>query len=156
MFHIIAFVSVLDSTGKTPDGVLGDVTHFCTFMDEWVQQGFCSTLSDQDQDQVNDLVIPSGNTIAMGSWEGCWKVESVRNTSDDSNWQGFMGKQCMVRLVGRSGDENEDRKRMMEGYMESYKYSATDISPQFGALPWIIGELFPDGQMPDVSFESYF
>lgn len=63
--------SVLDSTGKTPDGILSDVTYFCDFMNDWVQPGFCNQLQlDEEQRDLINFAIPRGNTIAMGSFEG--------------------------------------------------------------------------------------
>ncbi len=61
--------SVLDSTGKTPDGVLGDVSTLCEFMNDWVKPGFCDDLNDEVADLV-DIIIPRGNTVAFGSFEG--------------------------------------------------------------------------------------
>jgi len=67
---------VLDSTGKAPDGILADVTYFCDYMDAFFYPDYCNirnTIIKNDfleKQFEQDFVIPRGNTIAFGSFEG--------------------------------------------------------------------------------------
>jgi len=72
--HFISLV--LDSTGKIPDGILADVSYFCDIMDGFVYPNFCNirdALITNDSVEAiieQNFVIPRGNTIAFGSFEG--------------------------------------------------------------------------------------
>ena len=67
--YVLPPCAVLDSTGKIPDGVLSDVSYLCDVFDFWVKTGFCDNLREEIRDLVN-IVIPRGNTVAVGSFEG--------------------------------------------------------------------------------------
>ncbi len=89
---------MLDADGKTPDGVLADMTDFCTILDYFVLPNYC----DVKFNLVN-WPIPKGNTKAFGSFRGCLKVEARRNESsnDPISWEDFEGKMCMVSVNPR-------------------------------------------------------
>ncbi len=164
---IISFFLVLDSTGKTPDGVLGDVSTLCEFMNDWVKPGFCDDLNDEVADLV-DIIIPRGNTVAFGSFEGtviqkidyvppfilsfsgCLKVEAHRNNSDPLRWDHFQGQHCIVKLVGSSG--TQAKAHTIRDPFHPSSYFSPD--PRFAAIPWLIDELFPDGLIPEVLFKK--
>jgi len=72
--HLI-IIKVLDSTGKTPDGILGDVLYYCDLMDFFVQPDYCAIRDAIIPDKLEPLVsvnpiVPKGNTMGYGSFEG--------------------------------------------------------------------------------------
>jgi len=64
---------VLDSTGKTPDGILADVVYLCDFINEALYPNVCGiikAISPEIGETLEQLIIPGGNTIGFGSFEG--------------------------------------------------------------------------------------
>jgi len=64
---------VIDSTGKTPDGILADVAYYCDLMDRLYYPNYCEivkAIPGVPDILTKDFIIPAGNTIAFGSFEG--------------------------------------------------------------------------------------
>jgi len=72
---------VLDSTGKTPDGILADVSYFCDIMNDFIYPNYCNIRNALIRNETTEtlleqnFIIPRGNTIAFGSFEGKTDLE---------------------------------------------------------------------------------
>jgi len=60
---------VLDSTGKTPDGILADVVYYCDIMNNFFYPNYCGITKALGRN-LDNIIIPRGNTIGFGSFEG--------------------------------------------------------------------------------------
>lgn len=123
---------MLDSTGKIPDGILADMMDLCSVLDFWVYPDLCNaavnatidlcdlllgcasgpseicSFCKENVDEIvipgiKNLQIPNGNTVALGSFDGCLRVSAVRNQSQSLQWEDFEGQHCIIRLAASDG-----------------------------------------------------
>ncbi len=93
---------MLDSTGKTPDGILGDVTYLCDFLNDNVETGFCDNLPEEAADLIN-IPVPRGNTMGYGSFEGSKgnrdiaKKKCSKNRADMNLFYTFSEKKSLAK-----------------------------------------------------------
>ncbi|XP_059091947.1 nose resistant to fluoxetine protein 6-like [Tigriopus californicus] len=89
--------TMLDSTGKIPDGVLSDTIDFCDILSFWVAPKACDFIPGLN---YGDVIIPKGNTISLGTFEGCLTAHSIRSEDDLNPWDDFEGQHCTMKVQG--------------------------------------------------------
>ena len=138
---------MLDATGKIPDGIVADSITNCDLLDRWVYHDYCHTLPNNGSDI--DFTIPKGNTVAMGSFDGCLKIEATHAVNDSSQlwgdepWDDFTGQHCMIYLFGLFKDpelipHNDTAKQMRDLVMA--KKSSYTFQPRMGLIPGFIND----------------
>eukprot|EP00095_Tigriopus_kingsejongensis_P000457 maker-scaffold217_size252476-snap-gene-1.30 protein:Tk00457 transcript:maker-scaffold217_size252476-snap-gene-1.30-mRNA-1 annotation:"hypothetical protein DAPPUDRAFT_301951" len=120
---------MLDSTGKTPDGILTDTKDLCEILHIWTSH---PTLCDLIPEFWGTVVMPAGNTQGLGHYQGCVSV-----TTEE-----FLGRFCLVQLASSSNTD----ARMYQGY---------DTKPRMPTVPGWVGGILPDN-WTDVELVSFY
>lgn len=133
---------MLDATGKIPDGVLSDTIYLCDIMDFWVAPKACDFIPYLN---YGDVIIPKGNTISLGSFEGCLMAKSDGSDYDPNPWKDFVGQHCSMQVKG-TGLEKDTAKLTLSGL--------NPITKMPGVPEWIGGiiDLLPG----DVNIQDIF
>ena len=145
--------SVLDSSGKIPDGIFSGSRDFCDYIDEFklmveIYSGQEFPFScDTDFGGVSlsflrgKISIPQGNTKAWGSLEGCIGVKTNFKEGIDPFYgilPNFGGLWTVQKFMGVESEE-EDNFLPIDPFLGVRNAPKPRVAPKFGIIPALPG-----------------